>query len=176
VTAAVLKAMPKTNSVQVVLILHDSILHAFDLMQLENLHHLSNEKRKSASPSAIQVKNRQKTIGTEDILHVISRLEKGEQIVDICLNVRLTHSSIYTTHDNADRIKESAKSGTKVFVCVARLPQSYPNEPYKKTMDVNLLNFIALEINTVKPQFNVPAFSEIPDLVMIFSCPNNSSI
>ena len=30
--------------------------------------------------------------------------------------------------------------------------------------------------NTVKPQFNVPAFSEIPDLVMIFSCPDNSSI
>jgi hypothetical protein len=30
--------------------------------------------------------------------------------------------------------------------------------------------------NTVKSQFNVPAFSEIPDLVIIFSCPNNSSI
>jgi hypothetical protein len=29
---------------------------------------------------------------------------------------------------------------------------------------------------TVKPRFNVPAFSEIPDLVMIFSCPDNSSI
>jgi hypothetical protein len=35
-------------------------------------------------------------------------------------------------HDNADRIKESAKSGTKVFGGVARLPQSYRNEPYKK--------------------------------------------
>jgi hypothetical protein len=31
-------------------------------------------------------------------------------------------------------------------------------------------------LSTVKPRFNVPAFSEIPDLVMIFSCPNNSSI
>jgi hypothetical protein len=29
---------------------------------------------------------------------------------------------------------------------------------------------------TAKPRFNVPAFSEIPDLVMIFSCPDNSSI
>jgi hypothetical protein len=29
--------------------------------------------------------------------------------------------------------------------------------------------------NTVKPQFNVPTFSEILDLVIIFSCPNNSS-
>jgi hypothetical protein len=28
----------------------------------------------------------------------------------------------------------------------------------------------------VKPRFNVPIFSKIPDLVMIFSCPDNSSI
>jgi hypothetical protein len=27
-------------------------------------------------------------------------------------------------------------------------------------------------IYTVKPRFNVPTFSEIPDLVMIFSCPD----
>ena len=33
--------------------------------------------------------------------------------------------SLRVFRDNADRIKESAKSGTKVFVCVARLPQSY---------------------------------------------------
>jgi hypothetical protein len=32
------------------------------------------------------------------------------------------------------------------------------------------------EHSTVKPRFNVPTFSEIPDLVMIFSCPDNSSI
>jgi hypothetical protein len=30
--------------------------------------------------------------------------------------------------------------------------------------------------NTVNSQINVPTFSEIPDLVMIFSCPDNSSI
>jgi IS30 family transposase len=64
-----------------------------------------SEKRKSASPSAVQVKNCRKTIGIEEKLHVISRLEKGEWIVDICCNVRLTHSSVHTIHDNADRIK-----------------------------------------------------------------------
>jgi hypothetical protein len=53
-------------------------------------------------------------------------------------NVRLAHSSIHTIRDNADRIKESAKSGIKVFVCVARLPQSCPNEPYQKAMDASL--------------------------------------
>ena len=77
-----------------------------------------SEKRKSASPSVIQVKNRRKTIGIEEKLDVISRLEKGERIVDIlvCRNVRLAYNSIPTIRDNADRIKESAKSGTKVFV------------------------------------------------------------
>jgi hypothetical protein len=42
-----------------------------------------SEKRKSASPNAVQVKNQQKTISNEEKLNVISRLEKGEQIVDI---------------------------------------------------------------------------------------------
>jgi hypothetical protein len=71
-----------------------------------------------------------KTIGNEEKLHVISQLEKGEQIVDISRNVRFVHSSVHTIRDNADRIKESAKSGTKVFLSVARLSQSYPNKPY----------------------------------------------
>jgi hypothetical protein len=35
-----------------------------------------SEKRKSTSPSAIQVKNQQKTISTEGKLDVISQLEK----------------------------------------------------------------------------------------------------
>jgi hypothetical protein len=56
------------------------------------------------------------------------RREKGEQIVDVCRNVRLAHGIIHKICDNADRIKESAKLGIKVFVCVARLPQSFPNE------------------------------------------------
>jgi hypothetical protein len=103
-----------------------------------------SEKPKSTLPSAIQVKHRQKPIDTEEKLHVISQLEKGERIVDIFHNVRLTHSSIHTICDNADTIKESAKSGTKVFVCVAKPPQSYWNEPYQKTMDVSLLHFYCI--------------------------------
>ena len=77
-----------------------------------------SEKRKSTSPTAIQVKNQRKTVGHEEKLDVISRLEKGERIVDIlvCRNVRLAHSSVHTIRDNADRIKERAKSGTNVFV------------------------------------------------------------
>ena len=46
-----------------------------------------SEERQSTSPSAIQVKNRQKTIRIEEKLCVISRLEKGEWIVDIFHNV-----------------------------------------------------------------------------------------
>jgi hypothetical protein len=106
-----------------------------------------SEKRTSASPSAIQVKNVWKTIGVEEKLHITSRLEKDEWIVDICRNVRLTHSSVHTTRDDANRDKESATSETEVFVCVARPPQSYPNKLYQKTKDASLLYFIALEIN-----------------------------
>jgi hypothetical protein len=54
------------------------------------------EKHKYAKPSAIQVKNRQKTIGSEEKLDVISELEKGERIVHICHNVRLSHTSVHT--------------------------------------------------------------------------------
>jgi hypothetical protein len=93
------------------------------------------------------VNNWRKTIGIEEKLHVISRLEKGEPMVDIRRNIRLTHSSVHTIRDNADWIKESARSGTKVFVCVARLPQSYLNEPYQKTMDASLLHFYCIRNN-----------------------------
>ena len=40
----------------------------------------------------------------------------GEQTVDISHNVRLAHGSVHTIHDNADRITESAKSGSEVVV------------------------------------------------------------
>jgi hypothetical protein len=73
-------------------------------------------KRKSASPSAIKVKNKRKAISIEEKLRLQMQREKGEQIVDICHNVRLAHSIIHKICDKADRIKESAKSGTKVFV------------------------------------------------------------
>ena len=75
-----------------------------------------SEKRKSASTSAIQVKNWQKTTSTEEKLDVISWLENSKRIVDLCCNVTNIHSSKHTIHDNADRINTSAKSGTKVFV------------------------------------------------------------
>jgi hypothetical protein len=49
-------------------------------------------------------------------LDVISELEKGERIFDIFHNVKLAYSSIHTICDNANRIKENARSGIKVFV------------------------------------------------------------
>jgi hypothetical protein len=63
-----------------------------------------SEKRKPTTPSAIQVKNRQETICIEEKLDVISRLGKGERIVDIWHDVTVAHSSICTVCDNADRI------------------------------------------------------------------------
>jgi hypothetical protein len=75
-----------------------------------------SKKRKSASPSAIEVKNQPKTIGIEEKLSITMLCEKGEQIVNICCNVTLAHGIVRKIHDNADRIKESAQSGTKVFM------------------------------------------------------------
>jgi len=75
-----------------------------------------SEKRKSTSPSATQVKSRRKTISSEKKCDVISRLEKDVWIVEMCRNVRHAHISLPTVLDNADRITESAKSGTKSFL------------------------------------------------------------
>jgi len=52
------------------------------------------EKHKSTLPSTVQMKHWGKTIHDEEKLEVISLLEKGEQIIDICHNVRLAHSSV----------------------------------------------------------------------------------
>jgi hypothetical protein len=49
-------------------------------------------------------------------LDTISQLEKGERLGDISHNVRSAHFSVSKIHDNAHRITESVKSGTKVFV------------------------------------------------------------
>jgi len=62
------------------------------------------------------VKIWQETVSIEEKVDVISQLEKVEQIVDRCHNVRFTYISIHTVHDNTDRITESAKSGIKVFM------------------------------------------------------------
>jgi hypothetical protein len=92
-----------------------------------------NEKHKSTSPSAIQVTTQCKTICIEEKLAAISQLEKGKRIVDkqVCHNVGLPHSSIWTIPNNSDRITGSANSGTKMFLCAARLPQSYWNKLYQ---------------------------------------------
>jgi len=39
-----------------------------------------------------------------------------KETVSFSHNVRFTHSSIHTIIDNADRITETAKSGTKVYM------------------------------------------------------------
>jgi hypothetical protein len=68
-----------------------------------------SERRKSASPSAIQVKNPRKRLRIEEKLDVIRRLEKGERTVDIWLNVIFAHISVRTIRDNVARVTESAK-------------------------------------------------------------------
>jgi hypothetical protein len=60
----------------------------------------------------MQVDNWQKTIRIEEKFDVISRLEKGERIVDIYPNVRIAHISVRTV----PVITGSAKSGTTEFV------------------------------------------------------------
>jgi hypothetical protein len=62
------------------------------------------------------VKNWSNAISIEEKWDVIHQPEKGEKIVDICHNVRFTHISIHTICDNADKITEIGKTGTKVFV------------------------------------------------------------
>ena len=73
-----------------------------------------SEKLKSTSPSAIQLRNWCQTIDIEERLDVISGLEKGEQIVDICLNVTLTQSSVSTVFLIVLIKLKCAKSGTEV--------------------------------------------------------------
>jgi len=69
-----------------------------------------SEKHRSTSHNAVPVKKWQKTIGIEKKLDIISWLEKGEWIVDICRHVRFAHGSQCTICDKGDRITESAKS------------------------------------------------------------------
>jgi hypothetical protein len=63
-----------------------------------------------------KVKNQQKTTGIEEKLDKISQLENGEQIDDKSCTVKFTYISVHTSCDNADRITDSPKSGTAVFV------------------------------------------------------------
>ena len=65
---------------------------------------IMTEKPESGSLSAIQMKNRRKTVSIEEKLDVISRLGKGERIADICPSVGPAHVSIRTIRDNVDWI------------------------------------------------------------------------
>ena len=71
---------------------------------------------KSTALHAIREKKWWNTINFEETLEVISRFEIAEQIAGIWHNVRFTHNSECTIHYNSDRIKESAKSETKLLV------------------------------------------------------------
>ena len=94
--------------------------------------------RKFTSPSAIHVKNQWKTSNKEK-LDVINWPEQSEWIVNICRNVRLTHSCTCAIHDNADRIKESARSELK---CLCSKTTTVLLEwIVPKAMDMSLLNF-----------------------------------
>jgi hypothetical protein len=62
------------------------------------------------------MKNQWKKIIVEEELDVISRLEKGDQIVDMWRKVRFAYNSLRAICDNADRIIEGAKSAPKLLV------------------------------------------------------------
>jgi len=99
-----------------------------------------SEKCKSTSPS-----KKSETIGIEEKLGVISQLEKGEQIVDLCGTVRFIHSSVRTFCDKSHRITESVKSETKVLKCLCSKTSAVLSEwPIPETMNVSLLHFYCL--------------------------------
>jgi hypothetical protein len=98
-----------------------------------NLHHLVRSKWKIGERQAVLKRH-----------YTNKPAWKSQRYVDVCCNVSLAHSSVRKIRDNADSIKASAKSGTKVFVCVARLRQSYPNELYQKPVNVSLLRFYCI--------------------------------
>ena len=62
---------------------------------------------------------RKKLWNTNNILEtlkVISWIDKAKQTADFHHNVTFTHNSVRTVGDTSDRITESAKPETKVFV------------------------------------------------------------
>jgi hypothetical protein len=72
-----------------------------------------SEKRKSTPPSAIQVKNRQKIISTEEKLDVMNEPVKGERI---------------------DDIQKSAKSGSNVSAKTTTYSRSSTMERTEKVL------------------------------------------
>jgi hypothetical protein len=74
-------------------------------------------------------------------------VKKLNELLIYAVMLRLADGIVHKIRDNVDRIKESAKSGTEVFVCVTRLRQSYPIEPYQKLWIQVFYIFTAFEIN-----------------------------
>jgi hypothetical protein len=87
------------------------------------------------------VKNWPKTISIEEKLVAKSWVEKDEWIVDITLDTPVAAYVQFMIM--LIEFKKSAELGTKVFVCVAWLPQSYQNETYK-TKDVSILHLYCI--------------------------------
>ena len=109
-----------------------------------------NEKCKSTSPRAIQVKIQWKTIGIEE------KFEKGEQIIGICIkldslvvaNIQFLIMLIELKKVLSGEITLNANNLKQwVLVCVARLLQFRGNELYRKLWVWISYIFIALEIN-----------------------------
>jgi len=67
--------------------------HAADVTALAVVTQMT-EAYKSTAPNAIREKKWWNTINIEEILEVISRLEKAEQTADICDNARFTPNSV----------------------------------------------------------------------------------
>jgi hypothetical protein len=57
-------------------------------------------RRKSKSHGVFKLKNWKKKKPVEENLDLINRFDKGEEIVDRCCNVRLSHSSMCMICDN----------------------------------------------------------------------------
>jgi len=75
-----------------------------------------SENHKFTSSSDIQVKNLWMTTYIADKLDIIWQLEKGAQLLTYGIMLDSLTVAYKKWHDNTDRITESAKSGTKVFV------------------------------------------------------------
>lgn len=60
----------------------------------------------------------------------------------MCYNVGLAHSSVGTIHDNADRFKESAKSGTKLSAkrmsCLRSSTMEHPEKMLSTWMEIRM--------------------------------------
>ena len=94
-----------------------------------------NEKRKSPSPSAIQLKNWQKTISTRQKSDVISQFEKGGRIADICrMPLILAYEKLMKILTELQKVRCQELS-----VCVVQLQQSYQNKLCQKLWMLCLL-------------------------------------